>query len=274
MISNLKFVGLVDYPAGASFGPRHMRDFEFVWIVAGDCLYTVDDQAVPCPANTVVLCRPGCVDSFTWDPDKPTRHAYFHFDLRRAPSHWPDRHDWPIARQLTERDIVLPMFRYMLNCDRSLWPLSAEHMLTAWVLGQTQSREVAPAAHAEPVARALDFIHKHVLMSPERVLTLHDLADAALVTPEHLCRLFKSATGRSPVETVRLARLDRALELLARSNYSIAQIAHRTGFASPFHFSRTFKSAFGKSPMQIRTGIKSGQNPPVPVLVKRVYAIR
>jgi AraC-like DNA-binding protein len=99
-------------------------------------------------------------------------------------------------------------------------------------------------------------------------ITLSELARAAFVSPEHLCRLFQSATGRSPMQTVRLARLDRALILLARSNYSVAQIAHLNGFASPFHFSRKFKDAFGCAPQQLRAQLQNGATPPTPRLLQ------
>ena len=36
--------GLATYPAGAAFGPRIMRDFEFVWIMEGDVEYRWGDR--------------------------------------------------------------------------------------------------------------------------------------------------------------------------------------------------------------------------------------
>ena len=74
--------------------------------------------------------------------------------------------------------------------------------------------------------------------------------------------------GRSPAETVRLARLDRAAILLARSNYTVGEVAALYGFASPFHFSRAFKDAYGLPPTEVRRRILAGETPPLPRLLR------
>ncbi len=56
----------------------------------------------------------------------------------------------------------------------------------------------------------------------------------------------------------RLARLDRALILLARSNFSVGEVARLCGFASAFHFSRCFSETFGQSPRALRRALKNG----------------
>src|SRR5258708_37845736 len=73
--------GLAFYPPGATFGPRTLGDFEFVWIVDGDVVWECDGLAHPAPAGTVLLARPGMRDGFRWDPKRPTRHGYVHFTL-------------------------------------------------------------------------------------------------------------------------------------------------------------------------------------------------
>jgi AraC family transcriptional regulator len=261
--SQLRPTGLVDYPPGAEFGPRRMRDYEFVWIIAGDCVYVRDGERFSCPVDSVVLCTPGTVDHFIWDRHKPTRHAFFHFDLKKGSRRWPARARWPVVRTLHEQDIVLAMFRFMIDCPEDLRHLSAEHMLKAWLAGQTTPARVEPAAPHEAVSRALELLRKRVRTTPHEPITLQDLADAAMVTPEHLCRLFKRSTGTTPVQTVRLARLDRAAELIARTNFGLAEIATLTGFASPFHFSRCFRAAFGRSPRDVRNDIRAGGLPPL-----------
>jgi AraC family transcriptional regulator len=125
-------------------------------------------------------------------------------------------------------------------------------------------REVLPDA----VTRAWNFIRQRIEERPNVAIDLKHLARVACVTPEHLCRLFKATLGHSPVETVRLARLDRAAVFLARSNYAVGEIAEMCGFASQFHFSRRFKQAYGKSPRQLRTDIQNGAAPPLPRLIQ------
>jgi AraC family transcriptional regulator len=264
--------GIATYPAGATFGPRTMRDFEFVWMIEGDAEYRWGDQVVAAPRGSLVLCRPGARDFFQWDKDRRTKHAYFHFQIRRSPKAWGPREAWPLVRTGADGDVLRPLFRHLLTWhgkgDEQLERLTMQHMLMAFVTGQYTCDDVPQDILPPAVERALAHVHALFDDDPAASIDLSDLAAAAAVTPEHLCRLFKTATGRSPIETVRLARLDRAAVLLARSNYAIKQIADLCGFASQFHFSRLFTQAFGRSPRKLRQELQTGQTPPTSLLLR------
>lgn len=250
---------IATYPPGASFGPRPLRDWEFVWMLEGDALYTRDGNTVAAPAGAVVLCRPGATDFFRWDPDKRTRHGYFHFDLRGAiPGDWPPSDDWPLVRTPDSGrggDLFAPLFRHLLAWGNEADPLQRQlavlSLLAAFVTAG-QAVESGRAALPEAVARALAYMELRLDQEPAAPIRLGEIADAACVTPQYLCRLFRAATGYSPAETVLRSRLERARTLLTRSNYSVAEVASMCGFASPFHFSRRCKAAFGLSPRELR----------------------
>lgn len=304
--------GVGIYPPGATFGPRLMRDYEFVWMLEGHAQYRWHETTVEAPEGSIVLCRPTTqvkgADFFRWDPDKRTRHAFFHFDVLSLPPHWPPPDHWPLVRVPVEGDVLRPLFRHLLTWvknrpaaaenapaieshagtappandpfysvahhDELLCRLTMAHMLTAFVSGELAASDAPPDVLPEAVERTLRYIQETLEEDPARAIDLPDLARAAFVTPEHLCRVFKSATGRTPVETVRLARLDRSVTLLARSNYAIGEIAHLCGFASAFHFSRRFKEAFGDSPREIRKRIGGGEIPPLPRLLRWAPTLR
>lgn len=279
MFDDLEFTlpvahGLATYPAGASFGPRVMRDFEFVWIIEGDAEYRWGETSVACPEGSVVLCRPGMTDFFRWDPHRRTRHGYYHFDIKHIPSRWPAMNDWPLVRREQEgqESILHPMFRHLLTWigrgSEDVCRLTIAHMLAAFISGEIATDAVPPDAMPAAVERAQRLIGDRLEQDPSAVISLHDLAHIALVTPEHLCRLFKASTGRSPVEMVRLARLDRAVVLVARSNYSLKEIAEMCGYSSAFHLSRRIKEEFGQSPRTIRQRIEAGHPPPLTRLLK------
>ncbi len=264
--------GVATYPAGASFGPRRMGNFEWVWLIDGQALYTHNRAAHAAPEGSLVLCRPG-TDFFRWDERERTRHAFFHFELHAHPDDWPRLELWPFVRTPDEGDTLRPLFRHVLSWadrgDARLVEMSIAHMLATWVLDEISSPQVAHDALPEPVSRATKYLHLVLEAKPHARVELDDLARAAFVSPEHLCRVFKAATARTPMETVRLARLDRAAGLLERTNFSVAEIASQCGFASPFHFSRGFKAAFGHSPQQLRQLLRSGHSPPLPRLLER-----
>lgn len=275
-VSLPKHLGVADYPPGAAFGPRRMRDCEFVWVLHGSARYFRDDRLVAeVGPGGIILCLPGAVDRFEWDRRTPTRHAYVHFNLHTVPRDFPPRHDWPVARVPVAGDVLRPMLQHLLRWSRDphaskpLLRLTLEHLLTAFVLGQYDATEPARPPMPEPVERALASIFRRLDDDPAAPVSLPQLAREAFVTAPHLCRLFRGHTGRSPAETVRLARLDRAVQLVARSNLPIKQIAAMHGFVDQPHFTRCFTRAFGRSPKQVRDAVAAGRLPPLPRLLHR-----
>ena len=264
--------GVVAYPPGASYGPRRMADWEFVWLLEGDAEYRWNGQTVAAPEGAFVLCRPvpaGATDFFRWDLHRPTRHAYFHFQIAGLPPDWPH---WPLVREAVADDLLPALFRHVLTWNSTGDPaqtrLATGLLLAAFLSGQRVVGAVTTPEHWPPaVEAAAAYLAARLDADPAAPLTLAGLAGAACVTPEHLCRLFQATLGLGPMETVRLARLDRAAALLVRSNYAVSEIAAQCGFASPFHFSRRFKDAYGLSPTDLRRRVQAGERPPPPRLL-------
>ena len=85
-------VQVVDYQPGSSFGPRELVDFEFVWLLQGSAVWTVHrdcatvaarpDRPITVLPGTLLLAPAGAVDSFRWDRDVVSRHAWAHFQAR------------------------------------------------------------------------------------------------------------------------------------------------------------------------------------------------
>jgi len=65
-----------------------------------------------------------------------------------------------------------------------------------------------------------------------------------------LYRKIMSLTGKAPADFIRLIRLKRGAQLLAKSGRSIAEIAYEVGFKDPKYFSRAFKEEFKMLPSQ------------------------
>lgn len=271
-ILQLRYVwgGSASYPAGASLGPRVLEDFELVWIVAGQVTYTVDGRELEATPGTVLLARPGFHETYRWDPDHPSRHAFLHFAAAELPADWPERDRWPVARGMLPGDTVRPLFRRVLDewCDgsrrRERPPRRVSRLVEALIDGYlapplaVESGERMPQA----VTRALDWIARVLEDDPARPVALPELAAVVAVTPKHLCRLFATSLGSTPMATVRSVRLERSLLLLARTDLTVQEIAAHSGFASPYHFSRSFRAAYGLPPSRVRRGLHAGDVPP------------
>lgn len=72
------------------------------------------------------------------------------------------------------------------------------------------------------------------------------------VTPTHLTRVMRAATGRPASAAVQERIIREARRNLAYSNLSISQIAYGLGYEDPAHFSRVFRRSTGLSPTEFR----------------------
>lgn len=83
--------------------------------------------------------------------------------------------------------------------------------------------------------------------------SIRDLALKVSLSPEHLQRLFKQATGTPLGSLVAERRLQKAAELLTISNLSIKEIAHTVGYGHHSSFVRAFQRRFAQAPKQYRS---------------------
>jgi len=268
----VRHAGVVVYPPGATFGPRKLNDYEFVWITEGHAAARFDKVEIDAPAGTILLSHPGMTDRYDWATDCRTVHAYFHFDFQTPSNGWPPLVKWPLARQMATDDILRPLFRYVLG----IWSLSHDQhaslivpavnlMVRAFVSGTT-AIAVEPY-HDQPPAidKAMQALGDALAHDPPLPVTLTELAKAAHVSREHLCRQFRRHLGIGPAECISLARLERAASLLTRSNLTIKEVSDAAGFTSQYHFSAKFKKVYTVSPRTYRKSTRAGitveQNP-------------
>jgi AraC-like DNA-binding protein len=267
--------GLAVYPPGATFGPRTLRDFEFVWIIAGNVEWEVDGHVVPAPPGTVILARPGQRDGFRWDPRQRTRHGYFHFSLHQEGGVLPPQATWPLSRLLPPDDILRPLFHHLgwlLSRSEASAREQAQGVLrqalVAYLSGLLGTSSEADAHRHPLVERVLGQVQERWAAGDPEPFTLGDLARLAGVSKVHLTRVFHAQLGMAPVAAIRQLRLDRAVTLLARTNLAVQEIAESTGFPNAFHFSKVFRQHVGQAPRDYRRAVLAGQSPVTTPLVR------
>ena len=131
-----------------------------------------------------------------------------------------------------------------------LYAESAREFLAVHVLLRHGVRPVPPGPGREDarVTRAAEYMRENLRLP----LTLADIAREAGLSSYHFLRLFKAATGRTPVRHLVDLRVALARRHLERSTMSVSEIAHLCGFASGAHFSTVFSRRIGMSPSAYR----------------------
>lgn len=98
------------------------------------------------------------------------------------------------------------------------------------------------------VARAIDFMEANA----DRSISLDEIASAACRSPSHLARVFSAEIGMPPHRYLISLRVNRARNLLARTNRPIAEIALDCGFTHQEHLTRLFRKHFETTPAAFR----------------------
>jgi LacI family transcriptional regulator len=113
-----------------------------------------------------------------------------------------------------------------------------------------------PAVNDAVVARALHVIRENA----HRGINVERLLNHTTVSRATLERRFARSLKHSPKEQILRLRLDRARQLLAGTDYSLATVATLCGFKTAAHLSVAFKSNTGVSPGKYRS--THGAGPP------------
>lgn len=273
-VSPPKAVDLVSLPPGSTFGPRQMLDWQFLWFLEGNCLYERDGEQRPVQAGTILFCVPNATERFWWDSKRPTRCIFAHFEILQTPPEWTPYLSWEWTRPAREGDVFTSGFRHLFALiqqrprDELGLTLTLALMVASWQ--NSLPPRILPAHEAtEPVRLAMAWLHAQLEQDAQRPVTLKEMAAAACVTPNYLCRVFANSTGRTPLQTVMLARLDRALELVTRSEVPMERVAAMCGFSDAAHLSRRFRVAFQCTPRECRQRVRQGHLPPEYCLTRR-----
>ncbi|MEC9488250.1 MAG: AraC family transcriptional regulator [Halanaerobium sp.] len=104
------------------------------------------------------------------------------------------------------------------------------------------------------IGRVIEYIRT----SFSRDISLEELAEIARLSPYHFIRVFKKITGRTPFVYLKEVKVERAKELLEKTDLKMIEISLRCGFSNPSHFSTLFKKATGCTPSDYRSLSQGG----------------
>jgi AraC family transcriptional regulator len=150
---------------------------------------------------------------------------------------------------------ALSRFQLLLHYSSLDTPGYAETlaMLMTYEMARLSSRQRLPVAHkggltARQVRLVVDYIESHLTEKT----TISELAALLDLTRFHFIRTFKQVVGMPPHKFMVLRRIDRAKELLERSEISVSEVAAQSGFNSVTQLTKAFRRVVGVTPSSFR----------------------
>jgi AraC-like DNA-binding protein len=241
------------------FSPHSHDAYAIAVIEAGAERYRYRGADHLAPAGSLALVNPDEVHTGSKGHEDGWRYRVFYPRTAQIRS---------LLAELDMPEARLPLFPDSVHLDPPLVArFAALHRLlesgasalqqqTAWresmlLLFQRHARLPGPApAGREPqaVTRARELLAASLEAPP----SLEELAAAVGLSPFHLARVFRQATGLPPHAWLRQRRLEQARASLERGDAPL-DVAHELGFSDQSHLSRQFKQAFGVTPGDYRS---------------------
>lgn len=122
-----------------------------------------------------------------------------------------------------------------------------------------KSRPDTMACHQRAVQRVIATMLERL----DEELSLHDMADVAIMSPFHFNRTFHHLIGVPPGRFLSALRLDRARRLLLTTKERVTDVCFDVGYSSLGTFTRRFTEALGVSPRRLRSLAGVGTAPAV-----------
>lgn len=257
--------------------------FKIIFMLQGNCLHQVDDEAaVPFCNGDVLIIPRECRQRYWVDRTQQSHRVHalrLVLDPRVIPT-YPSGHRRTNVPGDIQTDFAVFIRHHLqdvrhlaLGQDSTIRRLLADlreeaerrptgfrfratALCTALVVQIVRQLTAADHQSASPAekgrARLVNQTKEYLLKNHARELHLSEVARYLTVTPEHLSRLFKQETGQTVFQYLQHLRLEKSKTLLLSSDLTVSEIARQTGFSSVSLFSRNFRHYVGSSPQKYR----------------------
>lgn len=243
----LKLANPKVYGAGAVLPDPHWRMaphchpfHELIAIRKGRLILQFENQALTATSGEILLYRPGFVHEEISDRRNPAHILYLGFDPGEQLSSVP----------LKTRDThgrIGQMMSWLIEDERDRRAPETKLPLLETLVGEL--RHVCSAPRDPWLEENLAFIRGNMT----RELSLDDLAVHGKMSKFAFVRKFKRLRGRTPMEELRLARLNQARNLLLTTNLPVKSIAPAVGIGDEYQLSKLFRAHFDLSPRDLRS---------------------
>ena len=253
--------------------PNRHEVFEMVYIKRGNAVFEISGDAADIGPNNIVIIKPRQPHKFIVKSGSGCEFIVFNFKFEnrlnnevaevsledflnflngKETGHFiklkvSARNDIIVLleRILEEKknnDIGSEFLRYLLMLE--LFVLLSRSLKMEWensIMGKSGKLN-------EVIEAAVSFINNNY----ERNITLSDISRYVFLSRSYFAKAFKEIKGVSPIHYLLRIRVERAGELLVRTNRKVSDIAFGVGFSNQQRFNEIFKKYTGMTPLQYR----------------------
>lgn len=243
-------------------GPMHYLHYSITFVLNGCGLYTTGGKTYSIKAGEGFIIRPNVSTYYIADKTEPWEYIFAIF-------HGPDSKALLRSAGLDESNLT---FRYepsesmrsrlfsMCEASKSSaakgYDVIGEFMLCMSQLVRAHNASEGALANApeDYVAASIAYMEKNYLYG----VTVNSVAEYVGIERSYFYRLFKEKMHCSPSDWLIRYRLERAVEMMEQTQFSLTEIAYSVGFYDASHFSKAFTRLYKDSPNDYRKKHFSG----------------
>jgi two-component system response regulator YesN len=109
-------------------------------------------------------------------------------------------------------------------------------------------RSFQEAQVQDPVVKAKTWIKENL----EQKISIKFISEHVYLNPTYFCEVFKKQTGQTVLDYITDVRLEKARELLMKSELKVGAISQMLGYQDTKYFSRLFKQKWGQLPSEYK----------------------
>jgi AraC family transcriptional regulator len=137
------------------------------------------------------------------------------------------------------------------KCITALVQLLAAHLVENYTDAVSKKPDIRGGLPIGKLRKVEDYVRAQ-LAEDISVDTMAGLVD---LSSFHFSRVFKEATGMSPLQFVTRERITRAQQMIRETSLSLIEIAMDVGYTSPSHFAQVFRRVVGVTPTGFRSAL-------------------
>ena len=233
-----------------------------VWLfiaMKAKAVFNIDGREIPSPENSFILITPDQLFSYRCDDDDYREDNIFFTpddeEIKRI-----TEMNIPLNKVVPAADIsnVTSLLRsicieyYSANANRLDSVDLYFRLLLSKINENVLNMRKISAVHEGLYIEKLMWLRDSIYRWPSRTWTVDEMAADVSLSRSRLQHLYTETFGISISKDIITSRLDKAAELLKKSEYSINKVAAMVGYPNASYFNRQFKHGLGMTPTEFR----------------------
>lgn len=251
---SIEICRIKEFAKGFEFGPHAHSRLEVNYIISGKALFSIGNEITLFGASDCIVLYPNVSHIFVAKQNVKMLQIEFQEQIFNSVEDQPDKLQ-NIAGYSKFIDACyiyrcMDQIYHEVNGHRelkdellSLYFRELFLLIKRRVIEQSKKLELISASPI--LSKAVDFIAKNY----NNDFSIEELAGALSISSRYLRRLFREELNTNISSYVNKLRMEKAVELLNTREYSVSEVAYRSGFNSPQYFSTVFLKKTGMTPL-------------------------